>query len=476
MYYSENVKQVQRKRTGIGTFMNNLSKRKKYYHKKIEDLFRFLIPSNKKILDLGCEAGELLSSLNPSYGVGIDANREMIEIAHENHSGNKCLDFKVGDCHHFQTETYFDYVIMSDLVGSLQDVQKTFMNIAEMSDERTRIVITNNSYLWDSVLRIAERLHLKKAVGPQNWLSMKDINNLLEISDLEIVKQGMYLLIPVDIPWISEFVNKYIARLPVIRNLCLVQYFVARKRPVDVKQEYSVSVIVPARNEEKNIEQVILRTPQMGKGTEIIFVEGGSGDHTFAEIQRVYEQYKDKVDIQYFKQDGTGKGDAVRKGFAHAKGDILMILDADLTVVPEDLPKFYQAIRTRKGDFINGSRLVYMMEKEAMRFLNIWGNKFFSLMFTWLLGQNIKDTLCGTKVIFKEDYEELANNRAYFGDFDPFGDFDLILGAQKLNLKLVEIPVRYGARTYGSTNISRFRHGLLLLRMTVFAARKLKFF
>ena len=181
-------------------------------------------------------------------------------------------------------------------------------------------------------------------------------------------------------------------------------------------------------------------------------------------------------DIKIAQQPGKGKGDAVRKGFGMATGDILMILDADLTVPPEDLPAFYEAITQNKGEFINGSRLVYPMEKNAMRILNLFGNKFFSMMFSWLLEQPIKDTLCGTKVIFRKDYEKLVKNRAFFGDFDPFGDFDLIFGAYKLNLKIVDLPIRYRERVYGETNISRFSHGFMLLRMVAYAARKIKFY
>jgi glycosyltransferase involved in cell wall biosynthesis len=238
---------------------------------------------------------------------------------------------------------------------------------------------------------------------------------------------------------------------------------------------YSTTVVIPARNESGNIENAILRLPKFGRHIEIIYVEGNSTDDTWQKIQEIQEKYKDSHDIKIMQQDGKGKGDAVRKGYAAATGDILMILDADLTVPPEDLPKFYYALAAGKGDFINGSRLVYPMEKGAMRFLNNLGNKFFSLVFSWLLEQSLKDTLCGTKVMFRKDYISLINNRSYFGNFDPFGDYDLLFGAYKLNLKIIDLPIRYQERTYGDTNISRFRHGLLLLRMCLFASKKIKF-
>jgi glycosyltransferase involved in cell wall biosynthesis len=271
--------------------------------------------------------------------------------------------------------------------------------------------------------------------------------------------------------------------MPFIRRLCLYTYVIARPIDIDPRKEKSVSVIIAAMNEKGNIESAVLRTPKMGESTEIIFVEGGSKDGTYEEIIRVSKKYsnnkgnkKGKISkILYAKQDGKGKGDAVRKGFDMATGDILMILDADLTVPPEDLPKFYEAIASNKGEFINGTRLVYPMEDQAMRTLNIIVNRAFSIIFTWILDQRFKDTLCGTKVISKKNYEKLKAGRLYFGNFDPFGDFDLIFGASKLNLKVIEVPIRYGARTYGSSNIQRFKHGWLLLKMCIFAMKKIKF-
>jgi glycosyltransferase involved in cell wall biosynthesis len=307
----------------------------------------------------------------------------------------------------------------------------------------------------------------------QNWLSTEDIGSLLSLAGYEEIKKEYRLLIPKRIPWLSNAINRFIAPLPGIRRLCLCRYVVARPSGLREKRAFSTTVLIPCRNEKGNVEAAVTRLPSFGEHQEIIFVEGGSTDGTREEIQRVIEKYREK-DIKLVVQEGQGKGDAVRSGFSLAKGDILMILDADLTVPPEDLPKFYRALADDVGEFINGCRLVYPMEKQAMRILNLLGNRFFSFMFTWILNQRFKDTLCGTKALFRRDYENIRANRHYFGDFDPFGDFDLIFGASKLNLKVVEVPIRYRERTYGSTNISRFRHGWLLLRMTLFAFRKIK--
>ena len=236
----------------------------------------------------------------------------------------------------------------------------------------------------------------------------------------------------------------------------------------------AVSIVVPVRNEAGNIPCIFERLPEMGAGTELIFVEGHSTDDTVAAIERAIAENPGRR-CTLLRQTGRGKGDAVRLGFGAARGDVLMILDADLTVRPEDLPRFYQALACGKGDFINGVRLVYPMQEQAMRFFNLLGNKFFSLAFSWLLGQPVKDTLCGTKVLSRAHYQRIAANRAYFGEFDPFGDYDLIFGAAKQNLKIIDMPIRYQDRTYGATNIDRWRHGLLLFQMLGIAALRLKF-
>jgi len=339
-----------------------------------------------------------------------------------------------------------------------------------------RVVVTYYNFVWEPLLKLAEKLGAKTPWPEQNWLSMKDIENLLFLSGFEVLRRGTDILSPVQLPVASDFANRVLAKLPVVKEAALVQYFVARATPETVKSgRPTVSVVCPCRNEKGNIREAVRRTPLMGEKTELIFVDGNSSDGTVLEIQEVIQEYTGPLEIRFVPQgDGKGKGDAVRKGFDAARYDVLMILDSDLTVPPEDLPKFYEAWVKDKGEFINGVRLVYPMEGEAMRFLNLLGNKFFSMALSWLLEQPIKDSLCGTKVLSKKDYQRISDNRAFFGEFDPFGDFDLLFGAARLNMKIVDLPVRYRARTYGDTKISRFYHGFLLLKMTAFGFRKLR--
>ena len=377
-----------------------------------------------------------------------------------------------------------------DTLGDLTDVWTALRNLHQVTDPQSRLIITYFNSLWEPLLIMGEKLGIKMPQPFQNWLSPKDMTNLLTINDFEVISQGNLLLLPKYVPLLSWFANSLLAQLPGLRRCCLSTYLVARpcQPPKGDLPDYSVSVIIPCRNEKGNIRAAVERMPSMGSHTEIIFVDGNSNDGTIEEIETVIREYQGPHEIKIIHQappnstDGAehgrmlklGKGDAVRKGFAAAKGEMLMILDADLTVPPEDLPKFYAAIRDGHGEFINGTRLVYPMEKEAMRFLNKLANKFFSLLFSWIINQQIKDTLCGTKVLLKRDYEKIAANRNFFGDFDPFGDFDLIFGAAKLNLKIVEIPIRYRERTYGDIKIERFRHGFLLLKMSWLALKKFK--
>jgi len=366
------------------------------------------------------------------------------------------------------------------LLGHLEDIWASFRNLRSVVHSDSRVVVTYYSFLWEPILRLAERVGQRTPLRLQNWLPLADIENLLALADFEVIKRGRRFLVPKHIPLLSDWLNRVVARLPLISRLCLIEYVVARPLPQVGQAEPSagplVSIVVPTRNEFGNIAPAIAGVQKLPFQTELIFVDGGSTDGTREEIQKQIAARPGCTDLRLvLQEEPCGKGDAVRLGFDAARGEILMILDADLTVAPEDLVKFYRAIVQRKGDLINGTRLVYPMERQAMRFLNIIGNKAFSVLFSWILEQRITDTLCGTKVLRRSGYERIKAHRAYFGDFDPFGDFDLLFGAAKLNMKITELPVRYRERTYGTTKISRFRHGLLLLRMSTIAIRKLKF-
>ena len=469
---NESLKKTQATFDAVAASDDIWKKRNGYYYKKIADYYRFFIPEGSRVLEIGSGSGDLLSALKPSRGVGIDASPRFVEIASKRHPE---ISFAHDFAEIFKIEEKFDYVILSGLVGYLDDVQSVLENVRKVCEPSTRIVIDYYNYLWEPLLRLGSRLGLRRKEKIQNWLSLDDLQNLLEISGFDVIRKSKKLIFPFYIPLLSNFINRVFSNLPFFRRLCLLHFIVARPAAKEVSAAPTLSVIVACKNEKGNIEELVRRIPEFSGGMEVIFVEGGSTDGTREEVERVKWLYPLK-NIQIFNQTGpSGKGNAVRIAFEKAHGDIFVILDADISVAPEDIVKFYDLLVSGRGEFINGTRLVYPMEKQAMRFLNILGNKFFSRAFTFLLGQKIKDTLCGTKAFYRKDYQMIARNRAYFGDFDPFGDFDLLFGAAKLNLKIVEVPVRYYERRYGSTKIHRFRHGFLLLGMCFIAARRLKF-
>lgn len=466
------------------TYFDNLAKARKkrgisaYYWNEITNYSKYFSHEDSSVLEIGCGSGDLLAGIDGKRKVGIDFSEEMIAWAKEKHA-QKNIEFLVMDANDITLNEKFDLVIISNLIGFVDDIQNVFEQVKKVCHPNTKIIVQFYNSLWEPVIKFAELIGIKKKTPLQNWLNSRDINNLLFVSGFDVFRNSKRLIFPVFFPILSFIFNKYLAKFPFFRFFSLNIYSFAKPLPENdenvYNQKYSTTVVIPARNESGNIENAITRLPKFGKHVEIIFIEGNSTDDTWEKIQEIQKKSAATHDIKIGQQKGKGKADAVREGYKIATGDILMILDADLTVPPEDIPKFYNAIASGKGDFINGTRLVYPMDKEAMRFLNYLGNHFFSWAFTWLLEQRFKDTLCGTKVMFRKDYIKLTKNRKYFGEFDPFGDFDLLFGAHKLNLKIVEVPIRYRERTYGTTNISRFKHGVILLRMCAFASRKCKF-
>jgi hypothetical protein len=438
------------------------------YRGLLAHYYNLLIPPTASVLEIGCGNGELLAQIRAARKTGVDLSPARIALARERVEG---ADFHVQAGEELDLPGTYDVIIVSDTLNLAADVQSVFARLQSCSHPGTRLIVNFQNSLWRPLLSLAELLGLKSR-GPQNsWLATSDVRNLLHLGGWEVICRQNRLLLPVRIPLLHPLCNRLLA--PLLQWFCLTIFIVARPARAQGSRP-SVSVVIPARNEAGNIEAAVRRTPLMGAGTEIIFVEGHSRDNTWDEIQRVARAFPARQ-IKILQQTGKGKGDAVRAGFAVATGDILMILDADLTMPPEELPKFYSVLAEGQAEFANGVRLVYPMDEKAMQFLNLCANKAFGLIFTWLLGQPVKDTLCGTKVLSRAHYENIAANRRYFGDFDPFGDFDLLFGAAKLNLKIADVPIRYKERTYGETNIQRWKHGWLLLRMVLFAARKLKF-
>jgi SAM-dependent methyltransferase len=440
------------------------------YRRVLAHYYNLLISPSASVLEVGCGSGELLRLIRATKRVGIDISDAQIALARKQVPD---ADFYVQAGETLALPgSKFDYIVISETANLAADVQQMFQSLRSVAHSETRLIVNCYSSLWRPLIWLATQLGLRSKQPESSWLAQEDIVALLHLSDWELIRSETKIICPVGLLNLEVLLNRFMG--PLLWPFCFCFFSIARPKGALAALPKTVSIVVPARNEAGNIAAAVARTPQMGEWTELIFVEGNSTDNTWAEIQRVKSAYPN-IRIKLLQQSGKGKGNAVREGFAVAEGEILMILDADLTTPPEELPKFFDAIAGNRCEFANGSRLVYPMDKQAMRFLNLCANKTFSMLFTWLLGQPVKDTLCGTKAFSRENYERIAANRNYFGDFDPFGDFDLLFGASKLNLKISDVPIRYKERVYGETNIQRWRHGWLLLQMVVFAALKLKF-
>ncbi|MEB3271179.1 MAG: glycosyltransferase [Synechococcus sp.] len=450
--------------------------RNRVYHEDLARLHRLLVADGLRVLEIGCGLGDLLASVRPGHGVGVELDAELAEAARQRHPQLRILraDAETITPESIGEAAPFDVILLPNTLNTLQDVQGVLERLEAFCHPRTRLVVSFHNWLWQPLLKAAEAIGQRQPQPPESWLTPRDVTNLLDLAGWEVLRSGHRCLLPRRIPLLTPLANRWLSQLPLLEQFGLTHWLVARptRQP---QQQPSVSVVIPARNEAGNIAAAIERLPQLGRSTEVIFVEGHSSDDTWARIETVCEGYAGPFRLRRFRQSGRGKADAVWLGFEQAEGEILMILDADLTVRPEDLPRFVQAMAEGRGEFVNGCRLVYPRSHAAMPVLNTAANRCFAAVFSWLLRQRLKDTLCGTKVIWKDDYARLKAGRSYFGNFDPFGDFDLLFGASKLNLKIVEVPVRYQERSYGSSNIAHVKEGLILARMCAHAARKLRF-
>src|SRR5215831_18891218 len=451
--------------------------RNRYYYELLNRLLRFLVEPQKKVLSVGCGIGSLLAAVRPCNGKGIDICAEIVGIAQER---NPSFEFAVAfpDTGEFQQAfspaEKFDYILFND-IGDTVDVLQALRNLKPLCQRHTRVLVTTYNHLWEPLVTFAEWVGMKVPRTEQNWLSTTDIRNLLKLADFEALETHRIVLLPKHVPLLSTFLNRFCARLPFLNKLCMTQVVVARIVPPPVSlEELAVSVVIPCKNEKGNVEDAVRRIPPLAGRMEIIFCDDQSTDGTAEEVRRVQSCYPEK-DIRLEHGPGVCKSRNVWTGFDAAKGDVLLILDADLTTIPEELPYFIEVIVSGQAEFVNGSRLVYPVPRGAMNGANMLGNKFFSVAFTYLLGQRVKDTLCGTKVLWRSDWERIKPMLGTWGTEDRWGDYELLFGAARLNLKILDLPVHYQERIYGSTKMTKvFRNGLIMLKMCWHGFLKLK--
>jgi SAM-dependent methyltransferase len=468
---------VRRHLAAIASRRESWIRRNRYYYGLLGRLLRFLVEPHKKVLSVRCGTGFHLAAVLPKQGKGIDLCAEIVEIARQqNPSFQFAVAFpdKEDFREQFESGEKFDYILFSH-IGDTVDTLQALRNLRPLCLRHTRLLVETYNHLWEPAVALAERLGMKVPTPKQNWLSTADIQNLMKLAGFEALETHRIVILPKYVPLVSPFLNRFCARLPLVKRLCMTQVVVGRLlQPPVPKEELSVSIIIPCKDEKGNIEEAAQRIPQLARHTEIIFCDDQSTDGTAEEVLRVRSLLPHK-DIRLERGPGVCKSRNVWTGFNAATGDILMILDADLTTIPEELPYFIDVIASGQAEFVNGSRLVYPVPKGAMTAANMLGNKFFSVAFTYLLGQPVKDTLCGTKVLWRSDWERIKPMLGSWGVEDRWGDYELLFGAAKLNLRILDLPIHYQERIYGSTKMTRvFRNGLVMLRMCWHGFLKLK--
>jgi hypothetical protein len=463
-------KQIRQKNDDITERRITWIKRNPYFYRQLIKTIGFIIPEGSKVLHIRSSIGYILDKLKPSFGLGIESSGKQTDWA-KKHYGHS--NFQEQYAEDLDVDDTFEHILFSspedivDIGASLQAVKKN-------CTRSTRVIFTYYNYGWHGLVRLAEWLHLKLPQKMHNWVAPGDIDNLLTINGYEQIYHKKFILIPYQVPILSYVLNRFVARLPVLRHLCMMNITVARLQP-EVAQP-SVSIVIPCKNEAGNIEEAVKRIPQLAPDQEIIFGDDKSTDGTPERVLEMQQRYPEK-NIRLIDSPGISKAQNVWTCFDAAQKDVLMILDADLTVIPEELPYFYTAISEGRGEFINGSRLFYAMHEEAMRLFNVLGNKFFSLFFSYILDTRIKDTLCGTKVLYRSDFQKVKALRGSWGVDDRWGDYELIFGAAKSHLKIIDLPVHYMERTYGETKMTgRLKNGLIMLRMSMAALFKIKFY
>ena len=428
-------------------------KKNAYYHDNIKTLVKQIIPPSSKVLEIGCATGEILAATKPSLGIGIDLSPKIVKIAKEKFSQYTFFCSSIED---FKYNEKFDYIIMIDLIDHVYDIIEVFESVYNLCTPTTKIILSTINPWWEPVLSLMEKVGGKMPEGPHNFLERRYLTKIVEFLDFSISCSGYMLLFPKYIPIFSFLANAMGTKLWGINKFSFVHYMVLQPLPKNVNDlDLSCSVVIPCYNEAGNIEEAIRRIPHMGKETEIIVVNDGGTDETANIVKKLQRNYHNLRLIDY--TTNRGKGYAVKQGFDAATKEVIMILDADMSVIPEELPRFFNLLNKGACDFVNGTRMIYLKQDQAMGFLKLLGNKLFALIMTFIAKQNVTDTLCGTKALYKKNYKYIKMG------LDKWGDYDLLFGAIKLGNKIAEIPVHYMARRTGESKMRTVKHGFHLL-------------
>jgi SAM-dependent methyltransferase len=453
MNRDEHYAQIQAHFNALAADYRALKARNGYYNGCLTRWCQSLVPPGRTVLDVGCGRGDVLAAVRPGRGVGVDICPEMTLRAQADHPG---FEFITGPIEDFSEPGRFDAALCINTLEYMWDVGAVLDAVHATLRDNGRLLVTTANPLWSPVFHVASALGLRIPECRRLFITQLDLVNMLELHGFDIVYQRMDLALPKRIPGLSALVNWTLSRIPGVRHLCSTQLVVARKIP-RTRRDYSVSMVIPCHNERDNVQRCVREARRLGTSTEVIFVDDGSTDGTASAIDPGLNPDLEVRVISY--SPNRGKGSAVKAGFDAARGDIVVIVDADLTTHPEELQPLYEAFAMGRAEFVNGTRFVYPMEGRAMKWLNYMGNRLFTILVSLIMERRVSDTLCGTKAMFRSDYRHMVMGR------DPWGDYDVLFGAAQLRLVLRELPLHYRERTAGQSKMKSLRHTLNLLRM-----------
>lgn len=428
-----------------------------YYHRAVRDFFELVVPPGQDVLLVGYDGDWDLAALNPRRGVFLCTDEGVAGPTRFARYSGYDLRPIAGT---------FDYIILKNALGSCPDIGTFLCELSRLCRPETRVIVYSYNYLWKPGLRLAEQLRLKRRGGLQNWLSIRDLNNALTTAGFQRTAVARWQICPFRLLGLGPLVNAVGRFLFFLDWLKLNQFQVFRPLPPAPLPDESVTICLTCRDERDNIEPIVRAIPELTPAQEILFVEGHSTDGTRAEIERVIQAYPEK-NIRVIGQPGKGQGDAIRAGFSQARGNIIILLESDMTSPPENVRYVYEALRRRYAEFLEGSRFIYPLSLQAMPLANQLGNGSFAYFFSWLFGGHLTDVLSGIKAVRKTDFEKIRARWNEWGIDDPFGDFELLFGAVRLGLLCAEQAIHYRPRPYGQTKTRVWYHGYILAKMAL---------
>ncbi len=458
-------------KSSVNFFKSNFIKRLNFIQKKFflfKEISTFLnnCLDHTKNIFIFCAGNSILGQNIDSNKIFIKEIDEQYQIKHKDniHYVNENIENILSDC---------DTVVISDIEHQLNPA-KNLLNLSRIVGDNTKIILLSKNMVWMILIKIL-KLFFSFSPKKNNFLPSSYLDNLYSSCNLELIRQEKIIALPINIPFLTKIINR-IFRLPLLNFFCMSNIAILKKKIKNSSnhKDLKISFIIPCKNEQDNIKVFEQKINENTEPDEYLFGDDNSSDKTSDEIDKLIEKLSDKKIIKY-NGPGICKSENVYKGIDLSSGDIIVIYDADHTVSFEDIKFSVSIMKKTNVDFINCTRMIYPQKDGAMKFANFIGNTIFASLFSLLFKKKITDTLCGTKIFYKKDWEKIKENTSQWGMKDLWGDFDLLIGAYKNNLKITEVPVTYYERRENETKMtSLISNTLRMFFIVIYSYYKLR--